>query len=160
MLNDVYGISGRIKNLIANEDIALSKVGTILVNYHTLFLHELYEFGKILNSDVEEHALVKILNKGESIPLNIIKAATPKKEPSLYDDVMKAKAVYGSNKGALLDYEKCYEELTHAYGMSGDEFWMEAETVPFSMERSEDHMIIMKLARAIKMLKYLVANEK
>jgi hypothetical protein len=158
MPNDVYGISGRIKNLIAKEDIALSKVGTILVNYHTLFLHELYEFGKTLESDVEEHNLEKILNKGESIPLNIIKASVPKEEsPSLHDDVMKAKAIYGSNEGALLDYERCYLDLTLAYGMVGDEFWMEAETVS---KPSEDHMIIMKLARAIKMLKYLVANEK
>ncbi len=158
MSNDVYGISGRIKNLIAKEDIALSKVGTILVNYHTLFLHSLYEFADNNLDNPHYDSLMITLKNAESIPLNIIKASTPKEESSsLHDDVLKAKAVYGSNKGALLDYEKCYEELTHSYGMAGDEFWMEAETVS---KPSEDHTIIMKLARAIKMLKYLVANEK
>ena len=50
MRNDcsVYAISGRIKNILAREDIALSQVGSVLVNYFTLMLKELYDFSGTL----------------------------------------------------------------------------------------------------------------
>ncbi len=48
MSDSVYAISSRIKNIVAVEDIALSPVGNILVNYYTLVLKDLHDFAEHL----------------------------------------------------------------------------------------------------------------
>lgn len=77
--DDIYAISGRIKNLIAMEAIALSRAGIYLVNVHTLFLKELHEFASGLDKDGREQ-LKEILFENEKLPKNVIKLSTPKEE--------------------------------------------------------------------------------
>lgn len=79
MGNDIYEINGRVKNHIANEDIAISPVGEVLVNYYTLMLKELYDFTLTL-SLADRSRLELLLNKNENIPMLIIKVATEKQK--------------------------------------------------------------------------------
>jgi hypothetical protein len=82
MVNDIYEIGGRVKNHIAREDIAISPVGEVLVNYYTLMLKELYDFTLTL-SLADRSRLELLLNKNENIPMLIIKVATEKQEKML-----------------------------------------------------------------------------
>lgn len=81
MNNDVYAISGRIKNLIATNDLTLTSTGNILVNYYTLVLKELYDFANNLDEKNKED-LNKILINAETMPVKFIGVITPKEDVS------------------------------------------------------------------------------
>ncbi len=166
---DPLAISGRIKNIIAREDLAISPAGTFLVNYFTLFLHELYEFAD-KNPGVYNQELVKILNRGEELPKNVIKVSTPKNDPEeelpLEDDRRYDYAVqgiidgremcrFGSNEEALKHFTEEYEALGAKYNKSGYEFWLEAEC---SSVDTDDYRTIMRLARSVAMCKHLMGK--
>lgn len=155
--NDVYAISGRIKNIIAREDVALSPVGTVLVNYFTLVLKDLYDFADTLE-DSKKEALFRLLRAKEDTPLHIIQVATPKeKAPTLYEEFTKAKPQFNTNEEALDHFIKEYDDLGSLYGMSGDDFWLEAED---SSYLNEDHIKIMRLQRQIQMCKHLIKRDR
>ena len=153
--NDIYAISGRIKNIIARSDIALSPAGTILVNYFTLMFKDLYAFAEA--RDLKE--LDFLLKSKENIPQLIIEASTPKEDRfvTLYDEVCKKKAEFKSAKQALNYYKQEYNDLGAKHGMSGKDFWMEAES---SEMLTEDQRKIMRLQKAIQMCYYLIQKEK
>lgn len=155
--SDIYAISGRVKNIIAFSDIALSPVGNILVNSYVLVLKELHDFADKLPIPYNEE-LKELLIKKEGMPEYVIKLSTPKKEPmTLYEEVMEIKAQFETNQEALKFFIKEYEALGEEYGMSGNEFWMEAENASML---TEDHRKIMRLQRSIQMCKYLIEKEK
>jgi hypothetical protein len=77
MPNDIYEINGRIKNHIARENIALSPVGTILVNYFSLFFKDLYDFTEKYDHHPHIEELKNIINKNEKMPLLIIQSSIP-----------------------------------------------------------------------------------
>ena len=64
---------------------------------------------------------------------------------------------FGSNEKALAHFIQEYTELTEAYGLKDDEFWLEAESASYL---TEDHVTIMRLARSIHMCKYLIAKSR
>jgi len=150
--NDIYDIFGRVKNHIAIEDIALSPVGNILVNYFTLFLKELYDFSDELN-ETDGSNLRCVLKNNEKLPLNVIKVSTPEEQKyqTLYEQVQNTKAnpQFKTNTEALKYFIKEYHNL------GGDDFWMEAED---STILTEDHRKIMRLSRAIQMCKHLIGK--
>src|ERR1700688_3174578 len=157
MENDIYDISGRIKNIIAREDLAMSPAGNILVNYFSLFLKDLYDFSYSLNSPCDME-LRRILNKSENIPLNIIKVSSPKERlMTIYDELENMKTKFKTNEEALEHFTTEYEELGSEYGMTGDEFWFDAESSP---DLTEDYRKIMRLRRSIDMCNYLIKKEK
>lgn len=78
-MNDVQAISGRIKNLIAREDLALSPAGVVLFNSYTLFLKQLYDFANYLPLPYSVQ-LEDMFNSSEDLPRNVIQLSTPKKE--------------------------------------------------------------------------------
>lgn len=156
--NDVHDIAGRIKNIIAMEGIALSPVGTVLVNYYTLALKRLYDFSEKLPIT---HAadLKRELAQIENVPMLVIKVANPEdKYESLYERVMRTRANprFGSNKEALDHFIKEYEDLGQQYEMSGDELWLLAEE---SDGTSPDQRRIMELRRSIQMCQHLLERE-
>ena len=153
MSNDVYEISGRIKNIIANNDIALSRVGEILVNYYTLAFKDLYDFSETLD-ETDRANLQCVLRKNEDVPMKIIKVSESlNKEKSLYEQVMEASKspMFASNQEAYDYYLNAYSEL------GGDDFWIEAEEA--SMQTEEHHMA-MRARRALGILKHLIDKEK
>lgn len=149
MENDIYAISGRIKNHIAMKDIALSPVGTILVNYFTLALKDLYDFAESL-SEPNRTALIRLIMDKETVPRNIIQVSTQKQEA---EQAERFKPDFDSNEIALDFFLDRYEVLGAKYGKSGDEYWAEAES---AYENTEDHREIMRLHRNIGMLMNLV----
>ncbi|HWY36833.1 MAG TPA: hypothetical protein VNX68_19460, partial [Nitrosopumilaceae archaeon] len=89
--NDVYAISGRIKNIIARRDLALSPAGTILVNAYTLALKELHDFSEKLPAPYNEE-LKNLLIQKETLPGYVIGLSTPKRDyVTLYEEVMNTK---------------------------------------------------------------------
>lgn len=156
--HDIYAIAGRIKNIIANEGIALSPVGTILVNYYSLALKDFYDYSEKLPSPFKEE-LQTLLSSKEDVPCNVIKVSTLKDDgyETLYEQVMRAKPHFGSNEEALEHYTQEYRDLTESYGLEGDEFWAQAEA---SEHLTEDHRTIMRLSRSIQMAKYLIQKSK
>jgi hypothetical protein len=85
MSDTIYEIVGRIKNLVAKEDIALSPNGVILCNTYALMLKDLYEFSDTLN-DVHKEKLNRLLRSKEELPVYVIKLITPKEEENEYED--------------------------------------------------------------------------
>lgn len=157
MSNDIYEISARIKNIIAREDMTLSPAGKILVNYFSLMMKDLYDFSDTLPEPYNQY-LKYDLSQKESVPMTIIKVSTPKDNPfSFYSEVMNSVKNFGSNVEALRYYMEEYDFLGSEHDMQGDEYWMEAEKASIL---SDDHIKIMKLRRAILILKYLVNKEK
>lgn len=155
--HDIYSINGRIKNIIAKDDIALSPVGTILVNYYCHALKAFYDYSDKLPAPFKEE-LQAVIEKEEDLPKKVIEASTPKEEyESLYDQVMNAKVQFASNEEALEHFIQEYKDLTEAYGLKDHEFWLEAEAARYL---TDDHRAIMRLARGIHMLKYLIAKAK
>jgi hypothetical protein len=77
--NDIYQIVGRIKNLIAVEDIALSPAGNVLVNTYALALADLYRFSDTLSQE-QGDSLRKILSQKEDLPRYVIKLVNPEPE--------------------------------------------------------------------------------
>lgn len=155
--NDVHAISGRIKNIIAREDMALSPVGKVLVNYYTLALKKLYDFSETLSGPHKEK-LENLLITIEDVPMLIIKVANPEeKYETLYQKVMNTRARFKSNEEALAHFTKEYEELAQQYDMLGDEFWMFAEEADGT---SVDQREILRLKQAIHMCQYLIEKEK
>jgi len=153
MSNDVYDIGGRVKNLIAKEDIALSRVGEILVNHFTLFAKELYDFADTLN-ETDRSNLLCVINKNLDVPMKIIKVSEGlNKGKTLYEQVMEASKspMFASNQEAYDYYLNAYSEL------GGDDFWIEAEEA--SMQTEEHHMA-MRARRALGILKHLIDKEK
>jgi len=159
MPSDIYEISGRVKNIIAREDIALSPIGKILVNYYTLMLKSLYDFSETLPLE-NRIKLDSLIKENEILPMLVIKVSSQDQGEykSLYDQVMETRnsPQFGSNEEALSYYELVYKALTECNGYTGDGFWLEAESESYL---TEDHKKIMKLARAIKMCKYLISKE-
>jgi hypothetical protein len=76
---------------------------------------------------------------------------------SLYDDVMASSPLFGSNREALEFYTSEYEALGAKYGMTGDEFWEEAEN---SSMNTDDHAKIRRLSRLIGAARYFMKKEK
>ena len=156
--NDIYDILGRVKNIIAREDIALSPVGTILVNYFSLMLLNLYKFAENLPTDNRE-SLERYLEAHENLPLLVIKTSMPKDEPmSAYEQFTKMEPQFASIEAALTYYIKEYEELGQKYGMGGEDFWWLAEIAPTKW--TEDMGKIQTLRRQIGMCHHLINKKK
>lgn len=154
--NDVYAISGRIKNIIARKDLALSTAGTFLVNAYTLALKELHDFSEKLPAPYNEE-LKNLLIQKETLPGCVIELSTPKRDyVTLYEEVMNTKAKFKTNEEALEYFTDEYETLGSKYEATGDEFWQEAED---SVNLTEDHQKIMRLSRSIQMCKYLIGKD-
>jgi hypothetical protein len=154
--NDIYAICGRIKNIVARKDLALSSAGTILVNTYALVLKELHDFSEKLPVPYNEE-LRDLLIKKETLPGYVIELSTPKRDyVTLYEEVMNTKAQFETNEKALEHFTKEYEDLGSKYGVTGDEFWQEAED---SINLTEDHQKIMRLSRSIQMCKYLIKKD-
>jgi hypothetical protein len=155
--NDIYAIVGRIKNLLAKEDIALSPVGTVLVNYYALALKEFYDYSEKLPQEYKE-GFQRLLLSREDVPKNIILVSSPQEESeTLYEKILKMKPQFETNEEALNQFSKEYKNLTESYGLKDDEFWFEAES---SSNLTEDHQEIMSLAGSIRMCKYLINKNK
>ncbi len=77
--NDIYELSGRIKNLIAFEGLGLSPAGLVLVNMQTHFLKKLYDFSDTVSSP-ERERLISILREGEDLPRAVMSILTPKED--------------------------------------------------------------------------------
>lgn len=157
--NDIYAISGRIKNIIAREDIALSESGNVLVNYFSLMFKDLYDLSEKMPKPYSD-LLSNLLSDKESIPYYIVKVSSPKeKTMSLYDQTMNSRLTpeFSSPGEALIHFVKEYEDLGAEYGMSGDDFWLEAES---SSRNTEDYQKIRRLSRQIQMSKHLIEKNK
>ena len=149
--NDLISIAGRIKNILAKEDIALSPVGNILVNSYTHVLKSIYDFSDNL-PEPHNKALKNLLRSKEDLPKYVIKLSTSKeKYKTLYEECMEAESRFSSNEAALDFYTDEYNAL------GGDVFWLEAESSPFL---NDDHRRIMRASRAIQMCKYLIEKGK
>lgn len=160
MPHDIYAISARVKNLIAREDIALAQNGLYLVNLFSLFLNELYNFSDTL-SEPQQSLLQGILSSHEALPMNIMKLS--KKDPgkSLYDQVMDIIPEFSSNEEAYEHFKDEYEAIGQKYGMSGDDFWIEAEESDgLNSYKTEDYNAIRSAHRAISMCLYLIGKDK
>lgn len=156
MSNDVHTISARVKNLIAKEDIALSPVGKVLVNYFTLALKSLYDFSETLPPQFKL-ALDKVIESTENTPLLVIKVSTPQEKPkSLYEQLLNSSPQYVSNEEALKHFKNQYEDLGTDYGMTGDELWFQAESGHLPNEDGEQ---IRRLKRSIAMCQYLIQKD-
>lgn len=145
MSNDVYAISGRIKNLIAKKDLALSPTGLILVNAFTLMLKDLYEYADNLTHPNSE-ALRKLLEEKESLPAYVIEVSTPKEpieDPSGH-------LRFDSNEEALKYFTDEFERL------GGEKFWLEAESASIVTDK---HYEVMVSRRNREMAKYLTERE-
>jgi hypothetical protein len=154
--DDIYIISGRIKNILAKSDIALSPVGKILINAYTLVLKELQDYAEKI-PEPWSRELKDLLISKEGMPEYVIRLSTPREKfMSLYDEVKKKEVEFESVKKALKHYTKEYEALGEEYGISGDELWMRAESASML---DEDCIKIMRLARSIQMCKYLLKKE-
>lgn len=151
MENDIYQISGRIKNHIAMEDISLSPVGTVLVNYFALAMKDLHDFAYTIPEPYKSE-LTRILVTKEVVPKHIIQVSTKTQEQ---EQANRVKPDFDSNEIALDFFLDKYEVLGAKYGMSGDDFWAEAES---SYQNTEDHNEIMRLHKNINMLMYLVGK--
>ncbi|CAM6005512.1 unnamed protein product [Sphagnum balticum] len=161
MPHDIYEISGRVKNLIATEDIALAQNGTYLVNLFSLFLKELYDFSETLPGP-QQGMLQEILSSHESLPCNIMKLSAPKDENrmSLYDQFMEAKAQFNSTEEAFQYFYAEYQNLGYKYGMSGDDFWMEAEEHDGNYSyKTKDYEAIRTLHMQLAMCRYLINKD-
>lgn len=158
--NDIYEIKARVANIIAREDIALSPVGRILVNYFSLLFKDLYDLSETLPEERRQF-MQYYLKERESLPMTIIKVATPKKEKTLYEQVMESREnpQFDSAEEALEHITKEYEELGAKHGKSGDDFWFEAEEAD-GMDWCEDYAIIMRLKRHLQMCHYLIEKNK
>ena len=75
--NDIYAIAGRIKNIIARAEIALSPVGVILVNYYSLALKDFYDFSEKIPTPFKEE-LQDLLASKEDVQKNVIMVSAPK----------------------------------------------------------------------------------
>lgn len=153
MKNDIYSVNGRIKNIIAREDISLSPVGNVLVNYYSLMLKDLYDFAESISDPCCRHALKDLLLSKENLPMLVIKVSTPEEQyETLYERVMKTRESpqFETAQAALDHFTKEYQDL------GGDAFWLEAEN---SSILTEDHRKIMTLSRSIHMCKYLIEKE-
>jgi len=147
-MNDINSISARIKNIIARQDIALSPVGKILVNYFTLMFKDLYDFSETLQ-ELDKSKLNYLLEQKESLPCQIIQVASPKEQYMSVNDEINEK--FKTTKEALAFYTQMYEDL------GGDEFWAFAES---SSVLTEDMMKVMRARRCIGMCRYLLEKEK
>jgi len=148
--NDIYQISGRLKNILASADMALSPAGTVLINLYTHVLKSLYDFAESLPAPHNQELMALLLTK-EEFPKDVIKLTLPKKNKSLYEQVMETKTQFSSNEEALEFFTQKYEE------MGGDESWQEAESADYL---DEWHLEIMRTARSIQMCRYLIEKEK
>ena len=85
--DDIYAISGRVKNFMAREDLGLTPAGEILSNTFSLFLKDLYSFSDTLPEPYKTQ-LWNIAYDRENLPCYIIRLCTPKPEPSnpLYEE--------------------------------------------------------------------------
>lgn len=157
--NDIYAISGRIKNLIAREDMALMDAGLTLVNYYSLMLKDLYDFAQTLPPPYNND-LVRLLSQKEDLPKNVIKVSTLRQEESnkgLVDSWEALEPEFVSEEVALEYFLEKYEALGTKYGKSGDEFWAEAESVGVM---TDDHREVMKLHGNISMCYNLLSRNK
>lgn len=153
--NDIYAIVGRIKNLIAKDDLALTESGKILVNTYALVLKELHDFSEKLPGAFYKE-LSELLIKKESLPHYVLSLSTPKEdleEEEAGSDWSSPR--FASNEEAYKHYTTEYEALGAKYGMTGDDFWCEAEN---ESHLTEDHIQIMSLSRGIAMLKHLMGK--
>ena len=110
--NDIYAISGRVKNHIANADIAISQVGNVLVNYFTLMIKELYDFSDTLPQPNKD-AMVKILTSNEKVPMNIIKVASPEPEKEFFE----VRCWDAENDKEFVQTMELDDIVTHPYGI-------------------------------------------
>ena len=162
MSHDIYQIAGRVKNLIAVEDIALAQNGLHLVNMYSHFLKALYDFSETLPGP-QQGVLQEILSSHESLPCNIMKLSKPKDDHkmSLYDHIMQLSPRFSSNEEAYRHFKDEYEALGQKYEMSGDDFWMESEEADGHFTyKTADYEEIRRLHRSLSMCQYLMSKEK
>lgn len=150
--NDVYTISGRIKNLIAMKDLGLSPAGTVLVNTFTLLLQDLYNFADTL-SDHDQTRLNAILAEKEKFPAYVLEVITPKQDPEDEYPIQDSEPEFDSAQEALDFFTKEFDALGKEYGKTGEEFWQEAES---SSTNTDDYSKIRELSRNIAMAKDLI----
>jgi hypothetical protein len=79
MSNDLHSINGRIKNHLARKDLAVTPAGTILINSFCFLLKDLYDFADTL-VEADAYELNKIIERTETMPLNILTLTTPSAE--------------------------------------------------------------------------------
>ena len=75
--DDIYAISGRIRNFMAKEDLTLTHAGEVLSNSYALFLQELHMFANSLPED-NKVLLKEILYSWEDLPCYVVKLCTPR----------------------------------------------------------------------------------
>lgn len=145
-MNDIYSVKGRLLNKIANEDIAISRAGNVMVNMYVHVLMSFYDYAE--KNNLPE--LASLAEKAENFPKDVIKLINPAPPKSLYDQLMESQPLYPDTQSALKAYQTRYEEL------GGDDFWMKAEC---SDTINPDYTMIMNLSRRIQMCKYLIEKE-
>lgn len=151
-MEDIYQLTGRMKNIIASSGISLSPAGTILLNTYALAMKDLYEFAETLPEDSKQ-GLRNLLASKEGLPCYVIKLTSPKAQDTIGNEVEKKEAQFESAEKALEFYQKQYDDLGEEYGISGDELWARAENAPML---DEECMKIMRLRRCINMCEYLI----
>lgn len=159
--DDIYAIAGRIKNLIAMEDLGLTQSGLYIVNAHALNLKDLHDCANKIPEPFKNE-LKNLIFSQETMSRNILKLATPKEEPqSFMEKFMETKARFQTNQEAYKYFKKEYESLGQRYGLTGDDFWIEAECADGARtSRTEDYNKIMTLHRQMGMCRYLMNKEK
>jgi hypothetical protein len=151
---DIYQISGRIKNILASADIALSPAGTVLINTYALMLKDVYDFADTL-SEPQKTALNHLLGTKEGLPKYVIQLTQPPKNETLGEECLKAEVKFGSAELALAHFKQEYNQLGDDYGVSGDELWVRAQNAPIL---NDDCRKIMRLRQAIDLCGHLVKN--
>lgn len=152
MSDDIYALTGRMKNIIASDGISLSPAGTILLNTFALALKDLYDFSDTLPAESGQ-ALKNLLATKEGLPCYVIKLTSPRPQATVGEQVEKAEIQFETLEKALEYYQKEYNALGEEYGISGDELWLRAENASML---DEDCLKIMRLNRSIQMCKYLI----
>lgn len=76
---DIYAIVGRMKNMIAKEDLALGPAGKVLLNYYALTLKELHEYAEALPEPYSDQ-LASLLVEHEDLPLLVMEVTAPSED--------------------------------------------------------------------------------
>lgn len=156
--DDVYAISGRIKNSLAMKDLAITEVGTLLVNSYTMVLKDLHDLADKMPNEWHDLLKEKLFEKEDFI-VNVVSLCTPRsRDGGLYERVCNAKARFDSNEAALASYTEEYEELGEKYLLTGDQFY--EESMAKHPNEIGDHAACIKLRNNIERCKALINKEK
>ena len=77
MDNNIYQISGRIKNHAAAKDHAFSPQGVALCNMFTHVVKELYDFAETLEDKEAASKLRDVIRRQETFPANLLDLFKP-----------------------------------------------------------------------------------